>query len=433
MSNRLSRGNQTVLLLYALIGFIALNPYFIWSSYYNGTFNKIGYILSSLLFLIIVINFNKGIKFKKNNIFLGLSFLLIYIYTETKGIEPESLLNLLIRIGVYSLVIFSFLLLDNVKKKTVYRYFKRIFAISLISGLFFFVLLNIGIIFPYDIIQTTHSLKAAAGQFYIHYPGSVFLSGQGSQFFRLSGMFDEPGVVGTVSALLLVGDNFRIKNSKENLIILLGGALSFSLAFFAITFLGLFLKYLRTNIKTFSLFIVVVIIIITTLINMETENPLIKRYIQDRVFVEDQIIVSNRANDTFNYGYERFLNGNMTEVLFGNGHKTASENVYMAGSYHYKMLIYDYGYFGFLMIVLWLIISGYFINGKNKSGIILLLLFLISMYQRPYVFSFDYMILLFGGLANLKCYYNQKPKNKYQVDPKLIKKNKIELVSVSQK
>jgi hypothetical protein len=399
--------SKVIYFLYALVGFVILKPYFTWSTYFNGIFDKVGLLLSALILFLFFIFLMKKIKKDISSYLIASSFFVLYTILNLTGLGKGSNLNYLFMTTIYGLVIFTFFLLSESAKKTVYLNFKRLFAISLISSIFFFIVLNTGMNLPYSILEATHQGKASQGFFYINYPGSVFIARDTSSFYRLGGMFDEPGVVGTIGALLLAGDNFKFKGRKDNLIILIGGILSFSLAFYLLVIIGVAIKFLNKGLAKFSFFLFTFIVIFYTVLTLETNNYFINKYIQERIFVEDEIIMSNRANETFDYGFDSFINGDSRYVLFGHGDKMASKNPYISGSYHYKMLIYDYGILGFFLIIAWLIVASIKMNKFNKECLLMLLLFLISIYQRPYVLTFDYILLLFGGYANLK-YSNLK-------------------------
>ena len=135
-----------------------------------------------------------------------------------------------------------------------------------------------------------------------------------------------------------------------------------------------------------------------------------KEYIQDRIFTEDSIIVSNRTKRTFDSEFNRFLKNDTLEVILDMDTKPQS-NPLLRGAFSYKMLIYDYGFLGFLLLILWIAIISIKENKLNKDYLILMSVFLISIYQRPYIFNEYYLVVLFGGYANIRMINHRKNKS----------------------
>src|SRR5690606_28258663 len=75
----------------------------------------------------------------------------------------------------------------------------------------------------------------------------LFIQVQHEFVVRFYSIFDEPGTLGTLSAFVLYGNRYMFRR-KENLIILIGGILTFSLAFYILLIAGLFIQNIR-NIK----------------------------------------------------------------------------------------------------------------------------------------------------------------------------------------
>lgn len=387
---------------YAFLGFVYLRPYFTWDTYLGGIFSRMGLFLIALNALLFVAFFFSKRKLSVANLNVSLVLLSITLYQRLTGLGTYSNFNSIIGHTAIILVIALFLLFNDEDKKRVYYIFTWFFAISLISGITVWLLTFFGIDLPYNVLQPTHPGKAASGAFYLQYPGSVILIKSYIGLNRLCGMFDEPGVVGTIGALLLAGDNLRLKGKWQNIIILIAGILSFSLAFYVLVFLTITIKYLNKGMIKFVISMMVVIVLLFLVLNIETDNPLIKRYIQNRIFTDEGFIISNRTNDTFDYAFNSFLKDDTKYVLFGYGNGMAINNRYIAGSYSYKMLIYDFGVIGFSFIVGWLIFASLRLNKGNRDCLLLLIVFLVSIYQRPYVITIPFIIVLFGGYANLK-------------------------------
>jgi len=91
---------------------------------------------------------------------------------------------------------------------------------------------------PHDFLESIETIKQDRNYSYIHYPLAVQLyhnyGWDSLSLYRLCGIYNEAGLVGTLCALFLVADKYRIKNRGENTVLLVGGTLSFSLAFYLI-------------------------------------------------------------------------------------------------------------------------------------------------------------------------------------------------------
>jgi len=104
--------------------------------------------------------------------------------------------------------------------------------------------------------------------------------------------------------------------------------------------------------------------------------------------------------------YQRSVNSNLLFKMFGFGKGAKNVNPYMSGSSSYLDMIYNFGYIGFgLMIftIVYLYCDFRFIRlVKRWQELILLILFIVSMYQRPGIYFPYYFIVLFGGQAYMR-------------------------------
>lgn len=382
--------------------FIQMKPYFVWNNY-NAALSSI-LTRGSLFISLILIIFYISTEHRKINgsIFVTIIFLIIVqMYILFIGDDYTDLLS----IGNYIvlLIIICFFFLSNQERIELLDKFTTIFALSLISAIIFWCLINLGFQAPFRILQPEHAGKAAMGAYYKNYFGSVFLYYPNSNLTRLNAMFDEPGVVGTFSALLLVANDLRLKGKLKNIIILIGGILSFSMAFYVLVPIAMIVKSFTKRSFKLATLLLIGLLLFQGLMSIQTDNIIVRNFFQNRFkIVDGNIAGDNRTNESFNYEYSEFLHGNINKVLFGNGNNAALNNPAMNESYTYKMLIYDFGIIGFMMIVGWIFYASYYTMKFEKGCMVLLITFIISMYQRPYVLNMPYMILLFCGYTNIK-------------------------------
>lgn len=382
----------------AICAFLAMNPYFMWNTYLNGSFNILRQFVLLITFLTMLFYYFYMRRISIKIIVIGNSFVLIWILQRVSG----GIFNFAFGSVLTILIISMFVNLSDENKKAIYEKFVTIFALSLISGIVVWFITTIGINIPYSELISDHQGKVAAGFYYKHHFGSIYLSNiYFTMMQRLCGMFDEPGVVGTFSALILVGNRFGKRKDWKNVVIFIAGILSFSLAFWLI----LIVAYLIWNFKKGLTHIIASILVLSFIyfifININTNIEYINTLQSRMTIVNGTLAGNSRSDEPFDIAFNIFLKGNDGNRLFGNGINAAQNNPAMFGSYTYKMLIYDYGFLGFTALILWFLLTILKLYKKNWNCLTLLFVFLISIYQRPYVFELYYIIVLFGGCATI--------------------------------
>ncbi len=288
--------------------------------------------------------------------------------------------------------------MKNEDRRKVYKIFSAFFAISLIPGIIVHIFYIMGIDLDYSILMPINLQKIDVGVFYKKIFGSVTLWPR--KPIRMCGMFDEPGFLGTFAAFFLISDNYDLKKVK-NIIILIGGIFSFSLAFLIMSIMFLILKRPLMNLLLISM----VILISSFILPRES---IIKESFNDRVkIVDGEIVGDNRTRDIFEKGFKSFLHSNTSTVLFGKGrnaHLILSKRIST-----WKQVIYNQGLIGFTLMI-----SFFLINTRKvwykKEVIAFIIIFLFSIYQRPRILGISYIILFFGGISNLLL---EKPENKF--------------------
>jgi hypothetical protein len=134
--------------------------------------------------------------------------------------------------------------LGRVQLGRVFEAFTWMFALSLVPGMLVWLWIAAG--FPIELRFTAPpgDIVQRGLTEYLELPGAVFLLSNGivlphgGVLFRLCGMYDEPGTVGTISALCLAASGFRLR-TIPSAICLIAGVMSFSIAFALLTAVGL--------------------------------------------------------------------------------------------------------------------------------------------------------------------------------------------------
>ena len=382
--------------LMALDAFFSIGPYLIWESFmYYRIFDifKMAIEIGAISLFIYI----KKRRIRVEYFYFAGSFIALYLFYVLDAYPG----TLSIHVGTITkgLLILIFLISDRDTKKEVFCFFSLIFAISIIPGIIFDFLSIIGVSIPGNFIESTQEIKVVAGQHYKHYFGCVFRENiyYSPRFKQLCGMLDEPGALGTTAALLLCGEKFELYKKKHLMIVLVGGMLTMSLAFYLIIFIFIISHQIKD--KKISKKKLAIMAFFCALLIMLWNNSIFNEYIVRRLsFVK--LVNNNRTSDEFDYIYRSFINdaNSNIKLLFGNGNDNPVFHSVDASSY--KVIIYNMGVFGFLFIITWFVYWGLKFSKKRSDPIILLVIFIISIYQRPWIMYLYSMVLLFGGIEN---------------------------------
>ncbi|MDQ6967761.1 MAG: hypothetical protein Q9M14_03655 [Mariprofundaceae bacterium] len=377
----------------ALLGCLATKPYFVWN---NKVVIVVVTLLTVILLLVDSLQIRDRIKFNGESLALGLFGIIVIFYFYCAGsVNDVPILGFL----AVLVSLACFLFLNDLNKIEVYKTFKFLFAIFMIPGLFIWLLYLLGL--PWDFFllgnisndQVLNPLKGAAGIYYKEFPASVvigsFMDGN-SLFFRFSGMYDEPGVIGTISGLLLTVERFKLLN-WTNCILFVGGIASFSLAFIGIMILYMILT---KNWKVI-LFMMLSVLGIYSFLPMEVQSLLTEQVI-GRLVISSGAIQDNRETESLLYYWSLWQSGSVSQVIFG-------LNTVLEGDIGstWKIVLIKQGIWGILILWVWLLLYTF----KNYAGwisVVLTIVFAASFYQRPDVLYLPQMIIFIGGAIYLK-------------------------------
>ena len=280
---------------------------------------------------------------------------------------------------------------DNIKKRT-FIYFKNAFIIICIAGIICYLSYDLNLFLPYKVVNYYNN--NAIVENYIDYK-FIFLYRASSSIslVRLCGICNEPGYFGTICALILCASSLNLKK-KSNIIILIAGFLTFSLAFIITLVIYLLLKYLK-DVRTVILTVLLTCFYLFLLPNIYTGNPTIDRFIQRMTITDEGLAGDNRTTDELEYVFNDVVKN---KPLFGYGEGYLKTQNLKGGVSSYKTYIIQYGFVG--CILLWgsLLLAALYKN-KNYLSIIYIIVFFINIYQRPNIMTLQYQILLFVGLA----------------------------------
>jgi hypothetical protein len=380
---------------------LSLGPYFIWNSDLFKVYSILALVPGVFYFL-------KQNSIKKKSIYLFVYFLLVLF---TLNFSSN---GFIFYISPSILLISLFLLISNEQKIRVYHVFFNLFTLSLIPGLALFLLSLLGIDFPWESLEIINGVKGENGWFYRNYWGAVVLSSQIfntgiGEIYRFSAIYDEPGVVGTVSALLLVANGFKLETIRSK-IILISGMISFSLAFYVLITIYIFLKRPILIVKLIMPILVVIFMIYGEL----KDNTLMERYLFDRIeqAIDDPQSKDNRVSSCFQSKFDSFIQ--YGDIYTGNGANAHSDSGCSVSSY--ITIIYNHGYIGFILIIIFFIFLFFILESNLRSVLYLypiILVFILNFYQRPEFFSM-WMIVIFSAAI-----LNENRKNSLRPRPPL--------------
>ena len=324
--------------------------------------------------------------------------------------QPFNLTRILFSVGFM-----AFILQDHITLKKVFCYAKTIFAITLVPSVLFLALDLAGITLP-TVRLAAEEARASTGQYYETIFGIAVRVRSNYGLNRICGIYNEPGLVGTVGALFLVGDNINLKK-KENRIIAIACLCTFSLAFVAMMVIGYLLRYLgkmKNRKRAIQGLAGILCLLLAYVVFMSIPFPKGSALseLQGRFIVSETFFNQERfggSTDAMQV-YDQFIRGDMSTILLGYGKDTrvvegTNRSIWQKVT-SYKEYIFYYGMIGFALLVSWLMLSVYCkyraAKGNTRWAImVLLVVFLCSIYQRPEVARFYYLCLLFGGASNL--------------------------------
>ena len=272
-----------------------------------------------------------------------------------------------------------------------FKTYKVLLVIMALLGIIAYVSYLFSLGLPYS-IEPYYSRDGTTGWTYVNYRWAYIV--QDFSGLRLCGLFNEPGLFGTIIALVLIADNINLKKI-ENIILLISGFLSFSLAFVILLVIALLIMILHDfkNIK----YLIIVSLSLFIIVPVLMEKFEIVAHLLERIrFENGSLTGDNRTNDYFDFLYQQMFSDG--KALFGYGH--GFNEIKQSGGLSYKKVVIEYGFLG--VAVMWGLLLKEAVKksvNNNRRCWMFIVCFFASIYQRPSVLSLNYFLILFGGLA----------------------------------
>lgn len=359
--------------LLAILFLVSLRPSIIWSHIYVA--NYAFAIFAIILFALKIPNSIKKVDF----IALVSLFIVLVIYSLVSGDLP-----------IFNILLSLIILADDTVKEDGFKYCHTALAILFASSLIVTALLFLQISIPSEVIDPPYARPTK----YLQYPFLAIEFYEEKNFMmptRFASVFDEPGVVGTLSVIFLVLDKFNFKK-WQNFIYLSAGILSFSFFFYAMV---LIYYPFFTKIKNSVGFIIAIVLLfpIIKVLEVSTDGNQLEHVFDRFEFKNGHFIGDNRSTPTFDQTYDVFWNDG-SDVLFGKG--IGAHNLVAPGIQTYKMIVYDMGLIYVLASLFYFILYGGLSMKRNKKMMFLYILLIMFFYynRSSYLFTPPYFFLL---------------------------------------
>ncbi|MFS8615683.1 MAG: hypothetical protein FWJ85_02580 [Solitalea sp.] len=368
-----------------------MDSFVLWNDALPGKLFTYGLKLLNLIALVYLLSENKPIKYAWAFAVLPLVWI---VWEEESAVASFQYLFSSV------LPVVSFVLLPDEEQIFAVRSYLKLILYLFIPGIVIYVLLNL---VPLPHLTYTRSLdgRAYENYFFLNYSLSHI-------HFRFFSVFDEPGVVGSLAAMVVFYYR-RFLSQWEYLIYIIAGLLSFSL-FFMIMFVPLYyfsdLRFLPTIKQKWIKVVIAGIALIVCyfgfifLLNQIKEDPVLKYAVYNRFEWKNGFVVGAVDNRTASIdGFtEAYDQTRISDPAFWTGHgKDAVREEMGASGLSYKILVYEKG----VLIAAYVLLLFLIMHPWNKQFIfsVVSLLFLLALfYQRPLFFKIDYFMLLFAGL-----------------------------------
>lgn len=286
------------------------------------------------------------------------------------------------------------ILLDRESKVWVYKKFRCFVIIMCVLGIlcYWSFLFDLGL--PYSIVEF---YDVDNGAVYLNYHISYIYSQVSTMSLRLCGLFNEPGYLGTVTAMVLIIERMNLRH-WGNIIIFIAASLTFSFAFWVLIVIYLVIvNYRKIWVTLGTIFFLIMAFVI--LQNVTFENESINKLVERFSFEDGKFKGDNRTSNEFDQYFDEFQKSG--DLILGLG-PDAKSKYQITGAGGYKPYIFNYGYVGF--ILLWgisIILAIRYARGCRECWV-LIFLFFLSTYQRADFVNPVYLCLLFGGIDYLR-------------------------------
>lgn len=287
-------------------------------------------------------------------------------------------------------ILFSLILATQQSKQLAYVYFKIILLFISVCAIICYLsyVLRLGIPFR----TASFYEEDVVSVVYADYIFSYLLTNDFILFVRACGLFNEPGLFGTICAFVLIVDDLNF-SKKENLLIFIAGCLTFSFAYVILLLIGLVIKYGAKGILPILIFSVAIFVIFTILSNIEISNESFSYLLSRFDFSNDVFGGDSRGSYLLDSYFEKQIYS-FNDLLFGYGNGCVNGE----GGSTWKIFVVEHGILGASLMIIPLFIGAFKQAKNNRRSLSFVLCFFLSIYQRPQIYNALYFMLLIGGI-----------------------------------
>lgn len=287
----------------------------------------------------------------------------------------------------------------NIKART-FNVFYWIVQITNAVSLMMWIAFNSGIRFCFQQLPF-YSHESAAHTYWRWF---IFAIYDYKGAVRLCSIFNEPGALGTICALLFIC-TFKKSKIWEKSLLLITGICTFSLAFFLMIFIYAVIQICFKR-KENLMLLLIFAVVFALLPYVDFKNEKINKFTSRLSITEKGLAGDNRVSSEFDEKYSLYLRS--ADVFFGLG-EGYSLNDDSASSYK-SYYVVPFGIIGTAVLLgSWFVIS--YRNAEDRNQKIYCLIFFLSLYQRPApIEGILGYILVFGEIEWYKTNYMRKGK-----------------------
>jgi len=293
----------------------------------------------------------------------------------------------------FLLIVFFLQLRDDLKVRTL-DIFVRILAFSLFLSLieYLFIVATSHYFAVFSSIPTDTGSKTFDQALFNFIPIESVVPLGSFIFFRFQSLSDEPGNVGTICAFLLFATSDCRRYKHAYIIFWIAGVLSFSAAFYILAAIHLAFSLKRKNLG-FLLIGASLVFVLYRYFQEAFDLFIFRRFSQVNLDSLD-----NRSTAEFDaHLKEAFGDGSL---WFGKGFGAKMDTGGHGGVAGIKAYLWIYGIIGtaailFGYIIIYLKSLKRQAKSLRKYGLVFLMIFLMSFYQREYITYFDYVLIFF--------------------------------------
>ena len=296
-----------------------------------------------------------------------------------------------------SVVIFIYIsiltILNEKDKEKIYEILYKFISLLCFIGIISYTLFIYTKPLNYEILPTVKN-----GWIFVRYFGVLILKNANNLLYRFQSIFGEPGELGTILGMIFLFDDNYKKLKKERIILMISGILTFSLAFY----IFVFFKFIISEIKVKNKLLIFILFLIFAL----TITPLIKNIgggeLYYRVYGRIKTLNFNRKNNNAKLVLKEFYkNGNL---IIGTRESINRKTNLDISSI--EVILYERGFLGLGILILFILFISNFFYVKNKVKL-RILIFLLSIYQRPNLLHMVYLLILITGISYSSKYYKE--------------------------